>query len=361
MDNVQIEIKDEFTHQQLQFENNSFAESSIENTDILDEEEVHIKDQLIDQRYILSSQENTKFTNSSIVPIIKQEIPETCDKYKPFNEPEKLGIFVKSERNIKPKNSFDINDYDSNLALSTVSSDPLEIPVHERKSPINIHDAALDVKKHLKAKHIIASTLKMNIVKVDPHEANNQSNDQCKFCLEFVEKSYMKEHLLTLHSAKCPYCPKKFREVKYMNVHVAKAHPPKIETSTHQEAKKQYQCQLCPEKFMKKVEAYRHLKSKHAIIKHLNKHLNIENEDNKQSKTAIMKHLNKHLNSENEENKQSKTASSTHKSSKCSVCLKVFVYASELQSHFSRYHASSQPLWKGNTLLSTTHFHVKQD
>ena len=231
------------------------------------------------------------------------------------------------------------------------------------------------MKKHFNTKHIIASNHKVNIVKVNPidmagqklnepiptvHETSNQSNDKCTFCLEFVEKSYMKEHLLTLHSAKCPYCSKKFREVKYMNVHVAKVHPSKIETSTHQEAKKQYQCQLCSEIFLKKVEAYRHLKSKHAVIKHLNKHLNIENEDNKQSKTTIMKHLNKHLNSENEENKQSETASSTHKSSKCSVCLKVFVYASELQSHFSRYHATSQPLWKGNTLLSTTHFH-RQD
>ena len=137
MDEVQIEIKDEFTHQELQFENNSFVASSIGNTNILNEE-VLIKDQSIHQGYILSPRKNTNFTNSSIVPIIKQEIPETCDKYKPFNEPEKLGIFIKSERNIKPENSFDINDYDSNLALSTVSSDPLDITIHERKSPIKI-------------------------------------------------------------------------------------------------------------------------------------------------------------------------------------------------------------------------------
>ena len=138
MDELQTEIKDEFTHQQLQFENNSFVACSIENRNILKEEEVLIKDQSIDQGYILSPRKNTNFTNSSIVPIIKQEIPETCDKYKPFNEPEKLGIFIKSERNIKPENSFDINDYDSNLALSTVSSDPLDITIHERKSPIKI-------------------------------------------------------------------------------------------------------------------------------------------------------------------------------------------------------------------------------
>ena len=137
MDEVQIEIKDEFTHQELQFENNSFFASSIENTNILNEE-VHIKDRSSDQGYILSSRENTNFTNSSIVPIINQEIPETCDKYESFNEPEKLGIFVKSNRNIKPENSFDINNYDSNLLLSTVSSDPLHITAHERKSPIKI-------------------------------------------------------------------------------------------------------------------------------------------------------------------------------------------------------------------------------
>ena len=137
MDEVQREIKDEFTQQQLKFENNYFPASPIENTNILNEE-VHIKDQSIDQRYILSSRENTNCKNSSIGPITKQEIPETFDRYKPFNEPEKLGIFVKSERNIKPENSFDINDYDSNLLLSPVSSDPLHITAHERKSPIKI-------------------------------------------------------------------------------------------------------------------------------------------------------------------------------------------------------------------------------
>ena len=57
MDEVQIEIKDEFTHQELQFENNSFVASSIENTNILNEEEVHIKAQSIDQGYIFSIRE----------------------------------------------------------------------------------------------------------------------------------------------------------------------------------------------------------------------------------------------------------------------------------------------------------------
>ena len=43
MDEVQIETKDEFTHQQLQLETNYFVASSIENTNILNEE-LHIED-----------------------------------------------------------------------------------------------------------------------------------------------------------------------------------------------------------------------------------------------------------------------------------------------------------------------------
>ena len=262
------------------------------------------------------------------------------------------------------------------------------------------------MKKHFTTEHEVgkqakytASTHKVSIVKYDPldrddhtildlnkpffttvHEASNQSICKCKFCPEFVKKKYMNEHVVVFHSSKCPFCPKKFTEVKYMNVHVTKAHPEsKIEegrksetelkpeiifslsesnshnvlstvrnnslvhegkyrnklqcslcplsfdepvdlkrhcSSTHQEAKNQYQCQLCPETFVKKLEAYRHLKSVHAIIKHMNKHLN----------------------SENEEKKQSRSASSAHKSSKCSVCSKVIVHATELKSHFSRNH-----------------------
>ena len=60
-----------------------------ENYNILNEE-VHIKDEPIDQRYLLPSKENTNFTNSSICQKIKEEIPETYDKSKPFDEPEKI-------------------------------------------------------------------------------------------------------------------------------------------------------------------------------------------------------------------------------------------------------------------------------
>ena len=67
---------------------------------------------------------------------IKQEIPETCDKSKPFNEPEKVeasGIFVKSETDTQPEIIFGISDSDSKHDTSTVSNDPLQISVYEGK------------------------------------------------------------------------------------------------------------------------------------------------------------------------------------------------------------------------------------
>ena len=199
----------------------------------------------------------------------------------------------------------------------------------------------------------------------------------------------MNEHIAVFHSSKCPFCPKKFSELKYMNVHVTKAHPetkikegyksktdlkPEIIfslsesnshnvlstvrnnslahegkyrnklqcslcpssfdepidlkkhcSSTHQEAKNQYQCQFCLEKFVTKMEAYTHLKSVHEVIN--------------SACQGFVKSVNftKHLKSVNEENKQSKSASSTFMN-KCLVCPKVFVHASKLKSNFSRNH-----------------------
>ena len=106
-----------------------------ENDNILNEE-VHIKDEPIDQKYLLPSRENTNFTNSSICQKIKQEISETCDKLKLFNDPEKSevsGIFVKSETDIKPEIIFGISDSDSKHDMSAVNNDPLHISVYEGK------------------------------------------------------------------------------------------------------------------------------------------------------------------------------------------------------------------------------------
>ena len=59
----------------------------------------------------------------------------------------------------------------------------------------------------------------------EDHEESNQSICKCKFCPEFVEKIYMNEHVFVNHSIKCNFCPKKFTELKYVILHVTKAHP----------------------------------------------------------------------------------------------------------------------------------------
>ena len=387
MNEVKIEMENEFIHQheELQVRNESMVTSSTENANVLNED-VHIKDELIDQGFILPSAENTKFMSFSM---IKEEVSETNIKAKAFDEHEKL------------ENSeivFCNRDSDSILALSTVSFDPLDITAHEGKHRVKIkcsicpavYDEELDLKEHCTTEHEVskqakytASTHKVSIVKYDPlerddrrtsadlsadpsadhtildlnkpfstvHEKSNQSICKCKFCPEFVKKKYMNEHVAVFHSSKCPFCPKKFTEVEYMNVHVTKAHPetkikegyksktdlkPEIifshgrsdshdVLSTVHEGKyrNKLQCSLCPSSFDEPIDLKKHCSSTHQGAKN---QYHVKNVD-----------FTKHLENVNKENKQSKSASST-KMEKCSVCPKVFVHASKLKSHFSRNH-----------------------
>ena len=265
-----------------------------------------------------------------------------------------------------------------------MSCDPLDITAHEGNHRVKIKcsicpavfDAELYLKKHFTTEHEVgkqvkytASTHKVSIMKYDPlerddrrtsadhtildlnkpfstvHEKSNQSICKCKFCPEFVKKKYMNEHIAVFHSSKCSFCPKKFSELKYLNLHVTKSHPEtKIEEgyksktdlkpeffsrhdksnshhllSTVHEGKyrNKLQCSLCPSSFDEPIDLKRHCSSTHQEAKNVD--------------------FTKHLNSVNEENKQSKSASSTFMN-KCLVCPKVFVHASKLKSHFSRNH-----------------------
>ena len=194
--------------------------------------EVHIKKESIDQGFILSSTENTNFMNPSIGLTTKQEIPETYDKSKTFSNKlekiEELGIFVKSETDIKPEIIFGISESDSECVMSTVNSDPLDITDHEdnfsKKDSIdkNCHEI-LDLKKPFSTVH---------------EEIINQPNslEKCKFCPEFVKNTYMDEHIALLHTIKCHFCPKHFAKGAEMNAHVSSVHA--------------FKCQFCPAKFI---------------------------------------------------------------------------------------------------------------
>ena len=203
--------------------------------------EVHIKKESIDQGLILSSTKNTNFMNSSICPTIKQEIPETYDESKTFNKLEKieeLGIFVKSETDIKPEIIFGISESKSECVMqSTVNSDPLDITDHEdffsKKDSMdkNCH-AILELEKPFSNVH---------------EKIINQPNslEKCKFCPEFVKNTYMDEHIALLHTIKCHFCPKYFAKGAEMNAHVSSVHA--------------FKCQFCPAIFLSYKDKEQHI------------------------------------------------------------------------------------------------------
>ena len=179
MDEEQIEIKDEFLHQheELLFENDFIAASSIENTNILNEE-VHIKDEPSD---LLLTTENMNFINSPICPTINEETSEICTKFKTFNESENLeesGIFVKSETDNKAEIIFGINESDSQNIMSTVSND----------EPFDIANQMLHTDKG------------------DISERSTDKRLQCDACNSFFKtKTNLKIHIESVHEGKKPF------------------------------------------------------------------------------------------------------------------------------------------------------------
>ena len=100
------------------------------------------------------------------------------------------------------------------------------------KNELNKHNAAVHEEKNIFKCFICSLTFTEKKLlgehytsAHEVHEESNQSICKCKLCPEFVEKMYMNEHVFVFHSIKCPFSPKKFPEVKYVNLHVTKAHP----------------------------------------------------------------------------------------------------------------------------------------
>ena len=139
----------------------------------MDEDQIEFKNEPIDQDFILASIGNTKMKSLHYNPKIKQEVSETNTKSKICDESENLeksGIFVKSETEIKPEIIFDTSESDSQHLMSDViSSDPLDLTVHEQKYRINLVNcplcpkhfvAMLDLKKHLVTEHKVVKKAK---------------------------------------------------------------------------------------------------------------------------------------------------------------------------------------------------------
>ena len=83
-----------------------------------------------------------------------------------------------------------------------------------------------------------------------------------------------------------------------------------------------YQCQICPAKFVKKMEAYKHLKSDHAI--------------KKRERAQFVK--NPGLLKKNEYFKDNLVLKNGKKRYKCSTCDKIFKFSSVLELHIDEVH-----------------------
>ena len=95
MDEVKIEIKDEFIHQdeELQTKKKSIASSSKENTNVLNEE-VHIENEPIDQGFILplTEQENTSVKSGKIKMKMDSKTEVKQENFREFEAHEQVGI-----------------------------------------------------------------------------------------------------------------------------------------------------------------------------------------------------------------------------------------------------------------------------
>ena len=376
MDEVQIEIKDEFIHQdeELQTKKKSIASSSKGKTNVLLNEEVHIENESIDQGFILplTDQENTLVQsetielNTDLKTEVKQENFWEFDY--PFvakSELTNMKTEVKTEVKEEPFEKFEAREQGG---IDFITSKDFDHSLNESEFPTQKNEMTIEFKTEVKIEVkeepfekfesreqdridlITSKDFDQNVNKSEfptqktdfaikrkfreePNKSNvplkkfkqdcNQSNhyakservvkktdlntEKQKFCPDFVKRTCIDEHIRYRNKLQCSLCPSSFEATVDLKRHFS---------STHEEAKNQYECQFCPETFVKKMEAYKHLQSIHAI-------------------TKFYQNFIKHMNNENEEDNQSKSASYYHE---CSVCSKVFVYACELKSHYSRNH-----------------------
>ena len=201
---------------------------------------------------------------------IKQEIPETCDKSKPFNEQEKVEaseIFVKSEKDIKPEIIFGISDSDSKYGASTLSYDPLQISACEGKEV-----SQQQISYSMDIYNPVAAPLSavrpgapegvqgQQAPTISTFQAQNPQEQ--KFEVKFLGQNTVtfkgKQIIVnkiahapttTLHAIKCQFCPKKFSKGAGMSKHVTSVHAVK--------------CQFCPAKFLKFKDMRNHIKKAH--------------------------------------------------------------------------------------------------
>ena len=196
-------------------------------------EEIEIKNEPIDQGFILTPLGNKNMKSSSCSPTIQQKVSETNANSKTFDEPEKLdesGIYVKSETDIKPEIIFGISESDSTHLTSTVrNNDPLSISTYEEKPTseinilfpccicFNIFQTKDDLKKHALSCHdgkrleiVHHVRKKTSFDHISDHGKKKSTIEDkskivfpCCICFKVLQtKSDLKKHALSYHDGK---------------------------------------------------------------------------------------------------------------------------------------------------------------
>ena len=325
MDEEQMEIKNDLNDQiQIKDEpiDQLFVQPLTENNNILNDK-MHIKDEPINRGYLLSSKEHTNFTNSSICQNTKMKIPETCQKSKPFNEPEKSEMFI----------SYEI--YESNIPpkMSAMNCDPLHIPVHEEKMQkegsykLEIQETIQNSNVCGKEKSSPKSRLKSKIV------------FPCCICFKVLQtKNGLKRHTLRDHEGKKSNIIQPFEKTNFTNSHnqPIKEDIPEIFadpiSKTFNEPEKleepgifvKSETDIKPEIIflpLKKFKQDSNQSNHHAKSKTIEKKSNLK-----------MASVKDNVNSTSDLNKGFSTVF------KCSVCLEVFVGRYDLKYHLVKFH-----------------------
>ena len=253
---------------------------------------------------------------------------------------EESGIFVKSETDIKtPEMILDFSESDSNHDMPSVSSDPLDITVHEEKSKTKVKcflcpalfDAALDLSdltKHLNTEH------------KNQNKAKNPSSTQklCPLCPAlFNERSDFNKHFSTEHAVSIQ---RKITSPSHkMTIHV-KDDPldmtdPTISRSIQEgksEIKIKVKCLLCPQIFDTVSDFNKHDISYHAEDKQAENtssthQMTIVKDDPLKITGPTILDSNKHLSTAHKANIRSSHEGKDEikvKYFKCPVCLKLF-------------------------------------
>ena len=246
-------------------------------------------------------------------------------------EPERSNdseIVVKLEPEIKPEIFIDIEEPDLSNDVSTVSFDPIDIPVHEENRPKIEQTKLVEPEKNHESEKFVRSepNIKSEIFSDIQKPENNETVQQ------------FSSVLLT---AECSICNTTFTSKKIFKRHIAYC---KRSTSSNLKGTtREFECPFCRSGFVKKQDVTRHISLLHdeyvlPICPFCN------------SKFRKEWQLNKHMKRAHEEEK----STGNKKTLQCTKCDTKFKLKKKLAIHFGNFHIKKKGYLSTSTATPTT-------